>query len=217
MQLLIYSSIISSGKYTYHQDPDSECVKKTVNVVKQLCERFKGSHRCIYIDRFYTSKELRMKKASPEFKDMVRGDYKAHTYEYITTDGKANKYGLVLWKDRDIVYALTSCVNTNERGHCYRQSAQGRIILERPLVIGEYNENMGGVDVADMRRLNCNSTLMGKHRWWLKLFFYILDVGTSNALILYREVMNNTTMNVVDYKKQLVYLLCGDRITSVEK
>ena len=29
--------------------------------------------------------------------------------------------------------------------------------------------------------------------------------------------MNNTTMNVVDYKKQLVYLLCGDRITSVER
>ena len=94
-----------------------------------------------------------------------RGDWKSHTYEYVArADGLSKKYGLVLWKDRDIVYVLTNCINTKEKDNCYRRLAQGRILLERPTVLLEYNTSMGGVDVADMRRLNCNATLIGKHR-----------------------------------------------------
>ena len=44
-----------TGKFTYQQEPDGEQVKKVVNVVKQLCKRFKGLHRRIYVDWFYTS------------------------------------------------------------------------------------------------------------------------------------------------------------------
>ena len=76
---------------------------------------------------------------------------------------------------------------------------------------------MGGVDLADQRRLTCNSTVMGKHRWWLKLFFYLLDVGTSNALILYRGVTDNRKMNLFHYKKQLVHLLVGERLAKIEQ
>ena len=53
-------------------------------------------------------------------------------------------------------------------------------------------------------------------RWWLKLFFYLLDVGTTSALVLYREAMNNSItnkMSIVDYKTKLVNLLVGDRIS----
>ena len=100
-----------------------------------------------------------------------------------------------------MVYGLTNCVDTAKKGSCYRRSAQGRICLERPDVIQEYNENMGGVDLADMRRKHCNSTIMGLHRWWLKLFFYLLDVGTSNALVLYRETGANNKINLVEFKK----------------
>ena len=50
--------IFYTGKYTYHADPADEALKKTVKVVKELCLPYKGSHRCIYVDRFYTSIEL---------------------------------------------------------------------------------------------------------------------------------------------------------------
>jgi hypothetical protein len=55
---------------------------------------------------------------------------------------------------------------------------------------------------------------MGQNRWWLKLFFYLLDVGTSNALILYREAMANTEnkMSIVEFKKHLVLALVGPKI-----
>lgn len=50
----------------------------------------------------------------------------------------------------------------------------------------------------------------------MKLFFYLLDVGTSNALILCREAMQNKEMNVVGHKKVLVHVLVGERISSIE-
>lgn len=80
---------------------------------------------------------------------------------------------------------------------------------------------MGGVDLADMRRLHCNSTVMGQNRWWLKLFFYLLDVGTSNALVLYnlgRSKTSNThcTMNIVQFKMKIIEGIVGDKIESPE-
>ena len=37
-----------------------------------------------------------------------------------------------------------------------------------------------------MRRLHCNSPIIGQNRWWLKLFFYLLDMRTSNSLAVYK-------------------------------
>ncbi|KAG7364663.1 transposase IS4 [Nitzschia inconspicua] len=82
---------------------------------------------------------------------------------------------------------------------------------QRRKVITKYNRHMGGVDLADMRRLHCHSTIMGQNRWWLKLFFYLLDVGTSNALVLYNEAMNGKQepYNIVDFKNKVVEALVG--------
>jgi hypothetical protein len=73
-----------------------------------------------------------------------------------------------------------------------------------------------------MRRLHCNSTIMCQNRWWLKLFFYLLDVGTSNALVLFNESSKMLTranetykpMNIVEFKQQLVEGLVGRLIDS---
>ena len=49
--------IIYTGKYTYNESSDQKS-KKTVQVVKRLCEHLSGTHRTVYIDQFYTSAEL---------------------------------------------------------------------------------------------------------------------------------------------------------------
>ena len=78
-------------------------------------QKFEGLHRCIYVDRFYTStslmqeldkmnlyvtgicmknrlpKELRIEKRSQTFKDMSRGNFISHTYEYVTANGNIAK------------------------------------------------------------------------------------------------------------------------------
>jgi hypothetical protein len=51
--------VIYTGKTTYYSDPDSlQDRLKTVQVVNCLVEPFVGTHRTIYIDRFYTSLDL---------------------------------------------------------------------------------------------------------------------------------------------------------------
>ena len=128
--------------------------------------------------------EVIVPKSSQTFKRMDRGDFKQHMYSYML-NGKREKVGLICWKDRDMVYCILNEANTQEIDSCVQRSKFGLQTLNRPRMISKYNQFMGGVDLADMRRLHCNSTVMCQNRWWLKLFFYLLDVGTSNALVLY--------------------------------
>jgi Transposase IS4 len=82
---------------------------KTVQVVTELCKQYEGSHRTVYVDRFYTlhtslelmkelykmslyatgtvlknrvPKEPRPTKTSAEFKAMTRGDFRRYVYVY---------------------------------------------------------------------------------------------------------------------------------------
>jgi hypothetical protein len=55
---------------------------------------------------------------------------------------------------------------------------------------------MGGVDLADMKRLPCNSIIVGQNRWWLKIIFYLLDVATSTTLVLYKKATKRRMKNV---------------------
>ena len=84
-------------------------------------------------------------------------------------------------------------------------------------MISEYNCYMGGVDLADMRHLHCNSTIMGQKRWWLKLFFYLLDVGMSNALVLFNLTQRDgqKTSMIVEFKSELIQAFLGTRLQGV--
>ena len=56
-----------------------------------------------------------MNKSQKEYKDINRGDYKLHLHKCIMVKEIAEqvekKYGLVQWKDENIVYDLTNCVD----------------------------------------------------------------------------------------------------------
>jgi hypothetical protein len=56
--------------------------------------------------------------------------------------------------------------------------------------------------------------IKGLHHWWLKLFFYQLDVGTSNAMIVYNEATGNS-YNIVKFKKELVDVFVGDKLRNM--
>ena len=233
--------IIYTGKYTYRETEGAN-IKKTVSVVKQLVADFSGSHRTIYVDRFYTSvdlikelhemdlyvtgtcmwnripKEVKIPKSSTEFKKMERGKHVANVFLYKTASGKVGKAGLVCWKDKDMVYCISNKTTTKGSDKCKRRSQGGLLEINRPKMITKYNQYMGGVDLADMRRLHCSSSIMGHKRWWLKLFFYFLDVGTSNALVLYKEAMKEKAekMTIVKFKAALIESFVGSRLENTK-
>ena len=175
--------IIYTGKHTYNET-ESAHAKKMVNVVRELCREVAGTHRTIYIDHFYTSlellkelrkmnlyvtgtimrncipKELTIPSTTSAFKEMQRGGFKLHLYTY----KEGERVEIVCWKDCNIVYCMSNESGTVEHDTCQQRSREGLLTLKRPKLISEYNRYMGGVDVADMQRLHCNSAIMGQKR-----------------------------------------------------
>jgi hypothetical protein len=143
---------------------------------------------------------------------MNRGEAIKCRLKYTTKKGATSHAGLVCWRNRNMVYCLSNDTNNFEFDECSRRGIGGIIRIPCPLSIANYNKYMGGVDLADMQRLHCNSTIMCQNHWWLGLFFYLLDVGTSNALVLFNKSAKMlkktdeiyTPMNIVDFKMQLV-------------
>ena len=123
------------------------------------------------------------------------GDFKTHTYQYKDEDDNKHCIGIACWKDRQV-----------------RCTKDGLVTINHPHVVQQYNEHMGGVDLADMRRLHVQTNNVGLHRWWLRMFFYLLDVGTSNAMILFSIAKDNSEINLATYKKALVRHVVGDSI-----
>ena len=66
-----------------------------------------------------------------------------------------------------------------------------------------------------MRRLHCNSMIMGQNCWWPKLFFYLLDVGTLNALVLH-NFTRESHMSIVEFKTCLVKAFMGDCLLPIQ-
>ena len=155
-----------------------------------------------------------------EAREKVRGEYVKHCYKYIDDEGMEKTIGLVIWKDRQPVYILTSECNTSLVDKCVRRSKGGLLYIDRPIAVAQYNQFMGGVDVADMKRLFCESRVHGLNRWWIRIFLYHMDVGTVNAMVLFR---NSYTIhkekpearNLRNFKLSWIEEYCGSRIRSI--
>ena len=188
--------LIYTGRTTYTQTGEvNDHPMKTVQIVNKLVAPFVGTHRTIYINRFYTSTELlislaekdlyvtgtllanriplniRIPKASQKFRSMNRGDAVRSKFIFYKADGTESTVGLVGWKDGTMVYCMSNDTNNFEFDECCWRGDNGIIRIPRPIAIANYNKFMGGVDLADMIRLSCDSTIMYTHRWWLKPFF----------------------------------------------
>ena len=132
-------------------------------------------------------------------------------------NGKKEKVGLICWKDRDVEYCISNEANTQEIDSCVQRSKFGLQTLNCLRMISKYNQFMRGVDSADMFCLHCNLAVMCQKRWWLKLVFYLLNVGTSNALVRYNlsRKQNEQPSSIVDYKRELIMTLVGGRFEDI--
>jgi Transposase IS4 len=121
---------ISPPKKPYIQQDDD--LMRMVQIVKHLCLPYVGPQRTVSVDCFYTSinlmkeldklelhafgmamrtcvpKELTIAKNSTIFTNMSQGDYTNHTNKYEDNFSTVPTYGLVCWKDRDMIYCLST-------------------------------------------------------------------------------------------------------------
>ena len=84
-----------------------------------------------------------------------------------------------------------------------------KIPVPCPEIIKDYNSGMGGVDLLDQKtaahKLDRKSS---DGRYYLRLFFDLMDISVANLHIIYKE-LNNKGMELLDFKIVLAKSLVG--------
>jgi hypothetical protein len=94
----------------------------------------------------------------------------------------------VTWVDKSCV-ALISTGSSLSPVFVKRKNRLGaKININCPQLVRDYNDYMGGVDQHDSLRCgtyNTEKTLIF-HKWWLKLFFGLVNIAITNAYVIFR-------------------------------
>ena len=85
------------------------------------------------------------------------------------------------------------------------QLRRNRGEVQKPLVIDHYNQSMNGVDRADQNSVYY-SFIRKSHKWWRKLFFWLLEVAVVNSFILCKLNSHSTTTHL-QYRRHVIQAL----------
>jgi len=140
-----------------------------------------------------------------------RGDSKQHMFHYSPGTGKKNRQATSTttatsdtkqqcnetrlfatgWEDNRTVYILStfnpSSQPNSAKSRRWSKGERRYIDVDTPSIIRDYNEYMGGVDIADAKRSYYKIRIKQLRRWYLQVVFYLLDTAINNAHIIYHE------------------------------
>ena len=85
-----------------------------------------------------------------------------------------------------------------------------------PHAIAEYNKFMKSEDLCDMF-LELYRIDFKSKKWYMRIFFYVLDLATVNGWLLYRHTLNKKSkqhMSLCDFKRDIATrLLSSNKYT----
>ncbi|XP_015375252.1 PREDICTED: piggyBac transposable element-derived protein 4-like, partial [Diuraphis noxia] len=163
-------------------------------VVTHLANLYDNKGYCFYFDGFFSN--IPMVKSMVEKNNFACGTIKSNKKYFpsgVLKDDKELKQGqfdvvtsneitISKWKDRG-----KKCVNVISNMHggscigsVYRRDNLGvKQVVKAPAAIVDYNKYMGGVDHFDQFHSYYNVAWKSR-RWWLKIFYYLLDACIVN-------------------------------------
>lgn len=189
-------------------------------VTDLILPRFAHKNYIVFMDNFFTSIALfdelqkngvqacgtyrtnrtgfpRDLTTKQNLKQLKRGDF--------LTRHRGNMTALV-WMDRKPVYVVSNA-HLPTSGMIARKNPDGSYVqVKCPDIVAQYNCHMGGVDLLDQLKSYYCYDRKSK-RWWLRLFFHLLDLCVVNAFILYKHCYNINFHPPLVYrpKKQLAF------------
>ncbi|KAK2708789.1 hypothetical protein QYM36_014414 [Artemia franciscana] len=167
-------------------------------VVLRLAEEIpRNKNFKLFFDNYYTTEDLLKKKGRGSF------DYRVETNSGIV---------VTKWFDNKSVCTASSFVGAEPSDNCKRwdRTSKKYVDVVRPLCIAEYNKFMGGVDLSDMLIELYRIDIRGK-KWYMRLFYYFLDISVVNAWLLYRRHMGQQgrthNKSFLDFKSEIANYL----------
>lgn len=111
-----------------------------------------------------------------------------------------------VWHDSIIIPFLSTCHSPEEVTVRRRVTGQAPATITAPRVAADYNKYMGACDQANSLRKSYNVQLRHKHRWYMSMVYYCIDMMIINAMIIFRAVrnLNKTNMSQLKFRELLV-------------
>lgn len=200
-------------------------------VVLQLTKSLENLGIEIFIDNFFNSPLLQyalktkginccgtvrpnrkhMPKNMKDEKMMKRGDS-----DRMYADGVS----CVKWKDNKSVMLLSNYLSPMATSEVSRRqkTAEGfqRIKISQPEMIKTYNMNMSGVDLMGQKKVTYEIDRKSKVKFYLRIFFDLMDIAMNNAEFIYQTVMKTNFPNEdrikdsFDFRRAVATALIGD-------
>ncbi|CAI6348589.1 unnamed protein product [Macrosiphum euphorbiae] len=198
-------------------------------VVTHLANLYDNKGYCFYFDGFFSN--IPMVKNMVEKNNFACGTIKSNKKYFpssVLKDDKKLKQGqfdvvtsneitISKWKDRG-----KKCVNVISNMHdgsCIgsvsrRDNLGVKQVVKAPAAIVDYNKYMGGVDHFDQFHSYYNVAWKSR-RWWLKIFYYLLDASIVNSFVLYQTTSNlhdpkSSKYTHLNFRSTLANQLIGD-------
>lgn len=134
-------------------------------------------------------------------KEMSHGDIRSNVVDGVEC---------VVWKDKRIVTLVNNITDPEAVSTVLRRNKDGtRSSVSCPESVQRYNSYMGGVDMFDARRKTYSCSCKSR-KWWLRLFYFLLDAAVTNAYILYKESNHTPALTM----KEFVLKICECLVAS---
>jgi Transposase IS4 len=167
--------------------------------VVSLTRRYQHRNHILYLDRGFTSpvlvdellrKGIRCcgtvtanRKELP--KELLSSASQLRDNEFVYR--QRGELGMVVWKDRQPVYLLTTHTSPAETTTIERRNKDGTTIHRSvPKAVVDYNQHKCGVDTIDQLH---SYYLIGRKskKWWPRLVWWMIDMCIINAYSLYNQ------------------------------
>ena len=173
------------------------------DVVLTAVRGLEGRGHVIITDNFFTSPRLFMalmergfwttgtcRKTRKGFPESLAGFPKTALPDrghLVVKMHRSRKIAAICWMDSKPVFLLsTACDPIREHTFAGRWVGRERVDFPTSPILLQYQAGMRGVDVVDQKRQEY-STQLHSHKWWHRIFMFILDSTLLNAYVLYSE------------------------------
>ena len=166
----------------------------------EVCKDILGKGYHVYYDNYFTSVHLAgdllehgtnlvgtTRPDRADFpreginKDAVGGDSRGIAVS-TTLDDKVHCF---VWLDKKPVFFIDTLFGSTTHATVPRGLPDGkRVQITCPEAVKAYNQHMGGVDLADQMYRFYTCIHKSSRRWYLRLFWFLLDLAIDNAFIL---------------------------------
>ena len=188
------------------------------DAVLSLTHSYQHRNHILYLDRGFTSPVLldellrrgirccgtvsTNRKELP--KDLLSTEDQLEDNEFAYR--QRGELGMIVWKDRRLVYLLTTHTSPAETTLIERDSRKGGTVQRSvPKAVADYNQHKSGVDTIDQLHSYYSIGRRSK-KWWPRLVWWLIDMCIINAYSLHQQ-KQQVEITQLEFRQQLMQQL----------